>query len=246
MQKSGLTPEKSLQNSLSQLNWRYDVRTSYKTIGIITLFLGAGILGASQTGLLPGLGGPMGKVLTAEEKKTCGLTAEVTEGPYFVSGTDALLDGNLNYANLPGDPLAISGHVYEGLDTAKPLANTKIEIWHADNSGSYHPNRNGPVTNYKMEEIALRGFVTTDATGAYKFTTVYPGEYSGRTRHIHFKIIAAGFPKLTTQLIMPAKPGDALTFDDDTVSQGLPDCQLLKVDSSTTPASASFDFHVSR
>ena len=222
------------------------MKTATKTIGIIAILLVAGVLAANQTGLLPGMNGPMGKVLTAEEKKNCGITAEVTEGPYYVSGTDALPDGNLNYSNLPGDLLSISGHVYEGLDTSKPLSSAKIEIWHADNSGSYHPNRNGPVTNYKMEEIALRGFVTTDAGGAYKFTTVYPGEYSGRTRHIHFKINASGFPELTTQLIMPAKPGDKLTFDDDTVSQGLPDCQLLKVDATTTPATATFDFHVSK
>ena len=222
------------------------MKTSYKTIGIIVILLAAGVLAASQTGLLPGMNGPAGKTLTAVEKKNCGITAEVTEGPFFVSGTGALADGNLNFSNLPGDPLSISGHVYDGLDTAKPLSNAKVEIWHADNSGSYHPNGNGPTTNYKPEEIALRGFVLTDATGAYRFTTVYPGEYSGRTRHIHFKINAAGFPELTSQLIMPAKPGDALTFDDDTVSKGLPDCQLLKVDTSTTPASANFDFHVSK
>ena len=90
------------------------MRITYKTIGIIAIFLAAGILAASQMGLLPGMGGLMGKVLTAAEKKACGLTAEVTEGPYFVSGTDALPDGNLNYSNLPGEPLSISGHVYEG------------------------------------------------------------------------------------------------------------------------------------
>ena len=45
---------------------------------------------------------------------------------------------------------------------------------------------------------------------------------------------------------MPAKAGDTLTFDDDTVSKGLPDCQLLKVDASTAPATASFDFHLCR
>ena len=222
------------------------MKTTTKTIGIIAILLAAGVLAASQTGLLPGLNGPMGKVLTAEEKKNCGITAEVTEGPYYVSGTAALTDGNLNYGNLPGDALSISGHVYEGLDTSKPLGNAKIEIWHADNSGSYHPNGNGPTTNYKPEDIALRGFILTDAAGAYKFTTVYPGEYSGRTRHIHFKINAPGFPELTTQLIMPAKPGDTLTFDDDTISKGLPDCQLLKVDATTTPATATFDFHVSK
>jgi protocatechuate 3,4-dioxygenase beta subunit len=222
------------------------VKTSFKTAGIALLALVAAGFAGAKTGLIPGFGGAFGNVLTAEEKKTCGITAEVTAGPYFVSGMGELRDGNLNYSVLPGDTLAISGHVYEGLDTAKPLAKAKIEIWHADNSGSYHPNGNGKASDYTTADLALRGFVLTDASGAYKFTTVYPGEYSGRTRHIHFEISADGFPKLTTQLIMPAKPGDALTFDDDTVSQGLPDCQLLKVDTTTMPATASFDFHVSK
>lgn len=222
------------------------MKTTTKTIGIIAILLVAGVFAANQAGLLPGMGGPGGRVLTAEEKKNCGITAEVTEGPYYVSGTAALTDGNLNYSSLPGEALSISGHVYEGLDASKPLGNAKLEIWHADDSGSYHPNGNGPTTNYKPGDIALRGFITTDATGAYKFSTVYPGEYSGRTRHIHFKINAPGFPELTTQLIMPAKPGDTLTFDEDTVSKGLPNCQLLKVDAATTPATATFDFHVSK
>jgi protocatechuate 3,4-dioxygenase beta subunit len=183
-----------------------------------------------------------GQVLTAAEKVNCGLTASVTEGPYFVSGTPELKDGNLNASNLPGTPLTISGHVYDGLDTSKPVANAVIEIWHADNSGSYHPNGNGDMSNYPAAEFALRGFIKTDAMGAYKFTTVYPGEYSGRTRHIHFKITADGKNSLTTQLIIPSLSGDKISFDEDTVSQGLPTCQLLKVDTAASPQTASFDF----
>jgi protocatechuate 3,4-dioxygenase beta subunit len=34
----------------------------------------------------------------------------------------------------------------------------------------------------------LRGYQTTDASGAAKFTTIYPGWYQGRAVHIHFKI----------------------------------------------------------
>ena len=37
-------------------------------------------------------------------------------------------DGNLNFTNLPGVPIEISGHVYEGLDGAKPLAGAAVEI----------------------------------------------------------------------------------------------------------------------
>ncbi|HOU42369.1 MAG TPA: intradiol ring-cleavage dioxygenase, partial [Promineifilum sp.] len=34
----------------------------------------------------------------------------------------------------------------------------------------------------------LRGYQLTDANGVAAFTTIYPGWYSGRTVHIHFKI----------------------------------------------------------
>jgi protocatechuate 3,4-dioxygenase beta subunit len=181
--------------------------------------------------------------LTAEQKASCGISVAVTEGPYYVSGTPALVSGNLNAANLAGTPIQVIGHVYEGLDNSKPVANAKIEIWHADNGGSYHPNSNGDISKYKTEDIALRGFITTDASGAYSFTTVYPGEYSGRTRHIHFKITTPA-KSLTTQLIIPALTGDALTFDEDTIAQGLPTCALLKLDTSAKPETANFNFRL--
>ena len=206
-------------------------------------------LGAVACLLLAGVttfvAGPMlgGKVLTAAEKTACGKTAEVTEGPFYVSGTSEFKDGNVNATNLAGDPILISGHVYEGLENSKPVVNAKIEIWHTDAAGNYLPQGNGPTTNYKPEEIVLRGFVKTDATGAYKFITIYPGEYTGRTRHIHIKVTPEGKSTLTTQLIL-AKPGDAISFDDDTISRGLPMCHLLKFDQTTKPQSASFDFRL--
>ena len=222
------------------------MKFSFKFIGLALLLVVAAGLSAEQFGLIPPFGGPGGKILTAEEKKNCGVTAEVTEGPYYVSGTAGLANGHLNYSILPGERLEVSGFVYEGLDTTKPVSNAKIEIWHADNDGNYHPNNNGAASTYTTTDMALRGFVLTGADGSYNFDTIYPGEYSGRTRHIHIKISAVGFPTLTTQLIMPAKPGDTLSFDDDTVSKGLPDCQLLKVDTATSPATATFDFHVTK
>ena len=182
--------------------------------------------------------------LSAAEKQACGHTVAATEGPYHVTGMAELKDGNLNSTNLAGVPIEISGHVYDGLDAAKPLAGAAVEIWHADSDGSYHPNGNGPASNYKPEELALRGFVLTDAEGRYRFDTIYPGEYSGRTRHIHFKVRATGKPELTTQLIVPAKPGDTLTFDDDDIAEGLPNCQLLTLDETSSPAKATFDFRL--
>jgi protocatechuate 3,4-dioxygenase beta subunit len=185
-----------------------------------------------------------GKTLTAAEKANCGITAEVTEGPYYVSGTTALADNNLNTSHLPGTPIAISGHVYEGLDNSKPVANAKIELWHTDDAGAYHPANNGDIGKYQPADLALRGFITTNDKGEYNFVSIYPGAYSGRTRHIHVKITPPGKPTLTTQLIIPSKAGDPLTFDDDTISQGLPTCHLLKFDEAVKPETAHFDFRL--
>ena len=168
--------------------------------------------------------------LTAAEKQNCGITAEVTEGPYYVSGVPELKDGQLNFTGLPGTPLTVSGYVYEGLGDGKPIPNAIVEMWQTDDKGNYHPTGNGPAAQYASADLALRGFVKTDANGFYRFTTIYPGEYSGRTRHIHIKIKAPGKEELTTQLIIPSLAGDAITFDEDTVSSGLPTCHLLKID----------------
>jgi protocatechuate 3,4-dioxygenase beta subunit len=81
-------------------------------------------------------------------------------------------------------------------------------------------------------------------SGRYRFASIYPGEYTGRCRHFHFKVRAPGRPELTTQLIAPARPGDRLTFDTDDIAEGLPNCQLLAIDETVAPARASFDFRL--
>ncbi len=188
--------------------------------------------------------GPPHRVLSAAEKSSCGLTVEAVEGPYFVSGMPEATGGNLNASGLKGEAVELTGHVYDGATGATPIAGAAVEIWHADSDGNYHPNGNGPSSGYKPEELALRGFVRTDAQGQYRIATIYPGEYTGRVRHYHFKIRAPGKPELTTQLIVPAKDGDGLTFDTDDIAEGLPNCQLLVLDASAAPARASFDFRV--
>jgi protocatechuate 3,4-dioxygenase beta subunit len=43
----------------------------------------------------------------------------------------------------------------------------------------------------KAGEAFLRGFQKTDAAGAARFLTIYPGWYPGRAVHVHFKIRTA-------------------------------------------------------
>jgi protocatechuate 3,4-dioxygenase beta subunit len=199
---------------------------------------------AAAAGIIHRFGGPPRRTLTSVEKQACAITVEAVEGPYWVSGMVELPDGNLNSGKLEGVMVEVSGHVFDGLDDTKPMANAEVEIWHADSTGNYRPNGNGPVGNYKPEELGLRGFVKTNVAGEYRFTSIYPGEYTGRARHFHFKIRAAGKPELTTQLIVPARPGDRLTFDTDDIAEGLPNCQQLTVDDTLSPARARFDFRL--
>jgi protocatechuate 3,4-dioxygenase beta subunit len=199
---------------------------------------------AAAAGIAARLGGPARRQLTAAEKQSCALTIEAVEGPFWVSGFTESKDGNINFSTLEGVAVEVSGRVFEGLDDTKPLADAEVEVWHADSTGNYRPNGNGPLGNYKMDEIGLRGFVKTNAAGEYRFTTIYPGEYTGRARHFHFKIRAAGKPELTTQLIVPARVGDSLTFDTDDIAEGLPNCQHLTVDETSSPARATFDFRL--
>lgn len=172
------------------------------------------------------------------------LTASTTRGPYYVSGTPELPDGNLNYAGLPGEPITITGHVYGKSDRAVPLVGARVEIWHCDSTGVYHPEGSGDASRYTREQIALRGFVVTDHEGAYRFTSIYPGAYRPRARHIHIAASAPGHKGVVTQLMLPAKPGDPVLPQDDMVARSLPPANFLTFTEREGTKSAEFDFYL--
>src|SRR6266851_4426021 len=118
------------------------------------------------------------------------LTVAETEGPYFKTNspesTTLVTDGT------QGTMLTITGQVLAQDGT--PVANALLDFWQADASGTYD---NSGYT--------LRGHQYTDANGYYTLTTVVPGLYPGRTRHIHVKVQAPNAPMLTTQLYFPGE-----------------------------------------
>src|SRR5205823_5956147 len=56
-------------------------------------------------------------------------------------------------------------------------------IWHCDAGGTY-----SDVAGVSAGQTFLRGYQVTGADGVVKFTTIYPGWYSGRAVHIHVKV----------------------------------------------------------
>ena len=115
-------------------------------------------------------------------------TIAQTEGPYYRTGAPE--SANLVADGMPGTRLTFTGYVVD--TSCAPIANAKVEIWQADSTGTYD---NAGYT--------LRGWVTTDAAGRFTILTVVPGEYPGRTEHIHVKVTPSGGATLTTQVYFP-------------------------------------------
>ncbi|MFG2897277.1 carbohydrate-binding protein [Streptomyces zaomyceticus] len=118
-------------------------------------------------------------------------TPPQTEGPYFKPNSP--LRTSLLEAGTAGVRLTVSGYVF-GL-ACRPISGVLLDFWQADTNGAY--DNSG---------FRFRGHQFTDAQGAFKLTTIVPGLYPGRTRHIHVKLQAPGRPVLTTQLYFPNEP----------------------------------------
>jgi protocatechuate 3,4-dioxygenase beta subunit len=118
------------------------------------------------------------------------LTVSQTEGPYFKANSPERM--SLVDDTTQGTLLTITGQVLDV--NGQPVANALLDFWQADAGGSYDNS------GYN-----LRGHQYTDANGYYTLTTVVPGLYPGRTRHVHVKVQAPGGPILTTQLYFPGE-----------------------------------------
>jgi protocatechuate 3,4-dioxygenase beta subunit len=119
---------------------------------------------------------------------TCVLTAALTEGPYFVDEklqrSDIRADPSTG-ALSSGTPLELTFNVARISGSAcTPLTGAYLDVWHCDAAGVYSDESANNSTGRKF----LRGYQLTDASGVAKFTTIYPGWYSGRAVHIHFKL----------------------------------------------------------
>ena len=120
-------------------------------------------------------------------------TVRQTEGPFFKPRSPERSE--LREPGAGGRPLELSGFVLTR--SCRPLRGAVVDLWHADDKGEY-------------DNIGFRyrGHITTGLDGAFRFRTIVPELYSGRTRHYHVKVQATGSRLLTTQLYFPNEPAN--------------------------------------
>jgi protocatechuate 3,4-dioxygenase beta subunit len=120
-------------------------------------------------------------------------TIRQTDGPYFKPSSPERAD--LVEAGTKGRLVEISGQVLTR--GCRPVGRALLDLWHADEWGEYD-----------NKGFRYRGHVFADGEGRYRFRTILPALYPGRTRHYHVKVQAPDRPILTTQLYFPDEPAN--------------------------------------
>ena len=131
-------------------------------------------------------------------------TPRQTAGPFYPDRFPADVDNDLvvvrgTQARAVGIVTHIMGRVL-GMD-GQPVSGATVEIWQCDAYGRYlHPADTGK----RSRDSAFQGYgrMTSGPDGAYRFRTIRPVAYPGRTPHIHFAVSPPGGRQLITQ--MPA------------------------------------------
>ena len=111
-----------------------------------------------------------------------------TAGPFYTPGTPRRT--NLRAPGTKGDPLVFEGLVLT--PDCRPAAGAVVDVWHCDEHG-----------RYDNEGFRFRGHQFTDGAGAFRFETIRPARYTGRTPHIHVRAQGEATRLLTTQIYFP-------------------------------------------
>jgi protocatechuate 3,4-dioxygenase, beta subunit len=174
------------------------------------LALGVGACGLSRLFDVPGL--------FAEELT---LTPRQTEGPFYPdhlpldSDNDLVIVGN-HTTPAVGQITHLGGRLLT--PSGAPIKDADVEIWQADSHGVYLHSANSSRAARDQDFQGFGRFVT-GSTGEYRFRTIKPVAYPGRTPHIHFAVKMKGREKWTTQCYVKGEPQN----EHDSVLRGIRD-----------------------
>ena len=117
------------------------------------------------------------------------------------------------------DLVRIAGHTHEAVGTithvfgrildtnGAAVTSANVEIWQCDSRGHYHHVNDGDPGQLDPD---FQGYGKTVSArdGSYRFRTIRPVPYPGRTPHIHFAITTATGRRLVTQMYVADERGN--------------------------------------
>ncbi|MBX7099278.1 MAG: protocatechuate 3,4-dioxygenase [Myxococcaceae bacterium] len=134
---------------------------------------------------------------------TCNVYKSATEGPCHA--TSPLLTRKDVSEGYPGLPMRLELLVVN--KSCAPVPNATVEIWMCDTKGVYSGDIDGNNDAFCTGGSATaaaalwgRGIQTAGSDGRVTFDANFPGWYSGRTTHIHFKVSVGATAYITSQL----------------------------------------------
>jgi protocatechuate 3,4-dioxygenase beta subunit len=140
-------------------------------------------------------------------------TPSASEGPFYPPS-------GMRFEDVDNDLVSVAGNVTQAggeivllvgrvLDVAgKPITDARVEIWQCDVNGRYLHRSDGAGSD-RDSGFQGFGYDLTGSDGAYRFRTIKPVPYAGRTPHIHVKVLIDNRERLTTQFYLPDHPGNA-------------------------------------
>ena len=140
-------------------------------------------------------------------------TPRQTSGPFYPARLPLDADNDLvrvgsRTREAEGEVIHLFGRV---LDTSgKALPGAQVEIWQCDARGFYHhPQDRGGQADPNFQGY---GRMRADGEGRYRFRTIMPVPYPGRTPHIHVQVTLADDKRLVTQMYIKDHPLNADDF----------------------------------
>ena len=139
------------------------------------------------------------------------LTPRQMKGPFYPK--ELPLDSDNNLIRVIGKRGVATGQITNLIGTlydsdGLPIPDALLEIWQCDAFGSYkHRSDDGG------QDPFFQGFgkTVTDRYGRYRFKTIKPVAYFGRSPHIHMRIVTAR-SELITQIYVKGEPSNDHDF----------------------------------
>lgn len=138
-------------------------------------------------------------------------TPEQTAGPFYPPPNQRPADTDWDLVKIEGrvreaggEIMHLAGRVLDR--SGAPQADALVEIWQCDANGRYHHVGDRSSDRRLDEDFQGFGAIRTDAEGRYRFRTIKPVSYPGRTPHIHARIVPRDGRELVTQIYLAGHP----------------------------------------